>query len=144
MSLTGAQTTAIRQYLGYASLNRYLNTRLEGTFTALDADGESAVVAILTELATVDAVLATAGLTVSAQGTLKQVDEVQWYDTTTGAVNGSGALTRGRMLITRLSTLLGVPPYGDYFGRNGYPGDTYSEFGLSPGVNGNTGGFRLG
>lgn len=131
MALTGAQTTAIRTYLGYPNLNRYKHTRLEGTFASLDADGEAALVAILSELATVDAVLAAAGQTVSAQGTLKKVDEVEWYNTTTGASNGSGALARGRTLITRLSVLLGVPTYGDYFGRTGYPGDTYSDQGLS-------------
>jgi len=127
MALTGAQTTAIRQYLGYSNLNRYLNTALEGTFTALDADGEALVVSILTELAAVDAVLASAGLVISAQGTLKAVDEIEWYNTTTGASNGSGALARGRMLITRLSTVLGVPIYADYFGGNGYPGDPFSD-----------------
>ena len=131
MALTSAETTAIRLYLGYANLNRYKHTRLEGTFASLDTDGETAARSILTELAAVDAVLAAAGLTVSAQGTLKKVDEVEWYNTTTGASNGSGALARGRMLITRLSVLFGVPTYGDYFGRSGYPGDTYSDQGLS-------------
>lgn len=140
MALTGAQTTAIRSYLGYANLNRYKNTRLEGTFTALDADGEAAVVVLLTNIAAVDAALSTAALTT---GGLKKVDEVEFYPTN-GVASGAVANIRaqGRLLISRLSVLLGVPFYGDYFGGNGYPGDTYSDIGLS-GPNA-AGMFRLG
>lgn len=140
MALTGAQTTAIRGYLGYANLNRYKNTRLEGTFTALDADGEAAVVLLLTSIAAADAALSTAALTT---GGLKKVDEVEFFPSS-GAASGAVANIRaqGRRLIGRLSLLLGVPFYGDYFGGGGYPGDTYSDLGLS---GPNSGGmFRLG
>lgn len=146
MALTGAERTQARLYLGYANLHRYLNTRLEGAFDAIDSDAETVIRQILVELATVDGVLAQSGLSVSAQGTLKKVDEIEWYNTTTGAANGSGALARGRMLITRLSVMLGVPLYGDYFGRLGYSGDTFSEFGLlgGQGVGGNGGIIPMG
>lgn len=140
MALSNLERTNTRLYLGYSNLNRYKNTRLEGTFDAIDSDAEALIRAILTEIAAVDAVLAAAGLTVSAQGTLKKVDEIEWYNTTTGASNGTGAIARGRSLITRLSIMLGVPVYGDYFGRLGYPGDTYSALGLAPGQGSGNGG----
>lgn len=131
MALTSVERTSIRTYLGYANLHRYLNTRLESAFDAVDTDAETAVRAMLTELTAVDLVLATAGQTVATQGGLKAITgDVEWYEMASGASNGSGALTRGRMLIARLSTILGVPLYGDYYGASGYPGDTFSEFGL--------------
>ena len=130
MALSSVEQTAIRSYLGYANLHRYQHTRLEGTFGALDADGENAVRAILTELTTLDAAIGTAALS-GARGALKAVDEVEWYAPKDSMVKVVGFVERGRMLLTRLSLILGVPLYGDYFGSLGYPGDTYSDFGLS-------------
>lgn len=130
MALSGTERTQARLYLGYANLHRYLNVRLESAFDAVDTDAETVIRGILVELASVDAVLAAAGQVVAAQGTLKKADEVEFYQLAAGHSNGSGALIRGRMLVTRLSTMLGVPLYGDYFGEDGYAGDTFSEFGL--------------
>lgn len=144
MSLTGAQTTKARLYLGYANLFRYKNVRLESTFTQLDSDAEAVVVQLLTDIATQDGIVQSSANQV---GGIKKVDEVEFF-----GGNGQGmtkvdiARERGRELIGRLSTMLGVPPFEgyDYFGTAGYGGDDFSEFGMSGPTGGNGGAFQLG
>lgn len=99
-----------------------LNHRLE---SMMDLVGENAtdkaeIETWLTELAAIDAVLATAGTSANATGLLKQVDEVQFYDGQQSAgYIAPGSVQRGKMLIERLARALGVSDYlpiGDYFG----------------------------
>lgn len=138
MAFTLAQAQAIRQYLGYPTLFRYRNTRLESaiTVTGDDAEASAAAVVILTALATTqtdfDSAFTSAGL--------KRADEVEWYQGAGG--KGTAELdaqrARGRMYCSRLSQLLGVPLWGDYWGTLGFAGDGF----MSPAMqNSSTGGM---
>jgi hypothetical protein len=78
---------------------------------------QTAVETILTELATVDAVVASSGGSSSSMGSLKKADDVEWYNTTTESAGAStDALTRGKMLVERLRQCFGVQLGGKYFG----------------------------
>lgn len=136
MALSTTEKAQARLYLGYSGLFRYLHTRLEGALTSLDADGETLVRTQLTSLASLDTALGTA---VTSSAGVKKADEVEFF----GSSTATGGMTRieelrrqGRLLVGRLSTMLGVPVYADYFGDDGYPGDTYSDLGLPGGRRG--------
>lgn len=144
MALTSTEKANARLYLGYPTLFRYQNTRLESVLGDLDADAETLARSILTELTTLDAAIAAASLS-GARGALKAVDEVEWYAPKDSMVKVVGFVERGRMLVTRLSLIFGVPLYGDYFGSYGYPGDTFSSGGVPGNGFGRMGGaYRLG
>lgn len=131
MALSATQKAQIRQYLGYPDLYRYKNVRLEGVLDGnLSAEAETLVAGYLTQLAAIDAVVT--GKVVSRAG-LKRVDEIEFYE----GKQRQEVLAIGRQYVGRLSNALGVPVYGDAFGDSGYPGDSFSEFGLAPGA-GNT------
>lgn len=121
MAFTDTQKRDIRKYLGVPFGFYYLNHRLESGMGMIgeNATDSAEIVAILTELATIDAALATAGTSANATGLLKQVDEVQFYDGQQSAgYIAPGALQRGRTLIARLARDFGCSDYlpiGDYF-----------------------------
>lgn len=119
-----------RLYLGFPDEFRYKNTRLEGSFNNISDDAIEQVRALLVTLATIDNLILTVGLTNAG---LKQVDEIHFFGPT-------GQITQqrkaGRSYVGQLSIILGVPPYADYFGSQGYPGDSFSGLGGS-----NRGGF---
>jgi hypothetical protein len=138
MAFTSAQKTAIRKYLGYPQLNRFRDSRLESAIDVVgaDVDASAEVVALLIELAAIDAkITASAGSGASTStftGSLKKADEVEWYPlgATSGTGGGATATTasfrdQGRVLCSRLSQLFGIPLWGDYFGGLGYPGDEF-------------------
>jgi hypothetical protein len=125
MALTDTEKAKCRHYLGYPSLFRYLNTRLEGTFTALDAVAEARIQTLLTALDALDVEL-TSAFTSSAG--IKKVDEVEFFPAGSGEKGQIGWMrSRGRELVGRLSIILGVEKYADYFGESGYPGDQYTR-----------------
>lgn len=137
MALTATQQTQIRQYLGYADLNRYKNTRLEGVIASgiLSPEAETLVGQILLQLVAVDAALTGTGGTAGdalAKAGIKAVDEIQFFQGQTVA----DLRKIGRQLVGRLSVMFGVPPYGDAFGEGGWPGDAYSAIGLAQGGRG--------
>ncbi len=126
MALTAAQRNAIWTYLGYEAepsitygVVAAINSRLD--LISADPVLQAPIDAILLELATVDTAVASAGATVSAAGTLKKVDEIEFYQPTkTTALYGAGivdAIHRGRMLIRRLAQRLGGKSLivADYF-----------------------------
>jgi hypothetical protein len=131
MALTTLQQTQIRFYLGYPDLNRYKNTRLEGVIAVsgvLSVDAESIVTDTLTQLVALDAKLTTIATSVVVQSAgVKKVDEIEFFEKRS-VINDLRKV--GRMLVTRLSNILGVPIYGDVYGESGYPGDKYSAGGL--------------
>lgn len=143
--LTTAQQTAIRFYLGQSSIHRYLNPRLEGLWGALDSDSENIIITILGQLAAVDNRLFGSGVgfdigfAAKAAG-VKALEEIQFAGD--GAAVDRGLRRLGRVLISRLSGILGVPPYADVYGSQGWPGDNYSRNGLSNRGSGNS--FELG
>ena len=138
MAFTSAQKKDIRKYLGYPQLNRYRDTRLESAIDVVgeDVDASAEVVALLTEIAAIDAkITAGAGSGASTStftGSLKKADEVEWYalGTSSGTTGGATPTTasfrdQGRVLCSRLSQLMGIPLWGDYYGSLGYPGDWF-------------------
>lgn len=52
MALTADQKAQVRRYLGYPDVNRGSYHNLEGALTAVSAEGETIVAAILVQLAT--------------------------------------------------------------------------------------------
>jgi hypothetical protein len=141
--LSDTQKAQVRFVLGQSSIHRYLNPRLEGIWGALDTDAEVLVAQILAQLAVHDARLlgtgSEVGFAAKAAG-VKSLEEIAF------AGNG-GAVDLNlrricRMLVGRLSSLLGVPIYADIYSSAGWPGDSYSANGLAGGGGTNT--FGLG
>ncbi len=123
MALTATQQAQIRQFLGYPDLFRYENVRLEGAINGnLSAEAEALIVAQLVQLVTIDTALVS-GTGLTSAG-IKKVDEVEFFGAMV-TINTLRAL--GRTVAGRIGTTLGVPFYSDYFGGNGYPGDSYSD-----------------
>ena len=123
MAFTDAQKDDIRGYLGYALGYYQYNTPLESMMDKVGASAseQAKVETILTELASIDAVLATAGSSAAATGMIKQVDEIQFYNAAESAgYIAPGAVQRGRMLVKRLAVALGDRDgdiiQSDYFG----------------------------
>jgi hypothetical protein len=125
MALTNTQKTLIRTYLGYSDMSRQGFLDLEGVMNNLAAEAETLVGTYLTQLAAVDAGFTTGSSSALAVAGLKSVDNgaVVWQD---GAGAVSAALSsQGRMLVGRLSTILGIPVIHDPYGggsRSGFAG----------------------
>lgn len=139
MAFTDTDKSNIRMYLGYPDINRYVNPRLEGVLDgALSPEAEAIALALIVKLQAVDEQIDTAGVVNATAGALKKLDEIEWYNTTTQGGAGqtvSQLSALGKQYITRLSTLLGVPVFGNYYGTTGYPGDGSGMFGWPyPGV----------
>lgn len=118
-ALTAAQKAQIRLYLGYPSLFRYKDTRLESTFDALD---QEAIDLIATNLAAIQVVeTAIVGVEINKAG-LKRADDIEFYN----GKSMSEIKSYGRMYVSRVSIVLGVPIYSDVFGTQGYLGDKYT------------------
>jgi hypothetical protein len=122
MAFTETQKVSIRRYLGRPLGFYDLDPQLEGMMDKVGGSAveQTAVETILTELVTIDAVIATAGASASSTGSLKAITgDVEWYNTTTES-NGASvdAMGRGKMLIERLRQSFGVELYGRYFGTS--------------------------
>lgn len=130
MALSSPQRAKLRLLLGYPSLFRYKDTRLESTFDSIDADAEALIVDLLGRFDDFDELIDQSSE--DATGTLKKVDEIEFYQnpnaTAAGGVVGIQT-ARAKQLVTRISTILGVPLYADIFSADGYPGDRFSELG---------------
>lgn len=128
MAFTNAQKVDIREALGYPSILRYKDTRLESAIDVIgdDPDAKAKAESILADIATA-ATATTTGLKVAG---LKRAEDVEWYQAGSGTSGGSAVAaaqrSHGRMLCSRLSQLFGVPLYGDMFGEHGYPGDDFT------------------
>lgn len=137
--LTNEEKTLVRFYLGQGSLFRYLNPRLEGLWSALDSDTEGLIRGFLLQLSAIDArIYGTDGVVgiAAARAGIKAVEEIQFMGQTSNVVDDS-LRKIGRSLVGRLSSIIGVPIYADVFGSQGWPGDSYSQGGLSSGRGGN-------
>src|SRR6478735_11539331 len=105
MAFTETQKDQIRRYLGYPAAFRDQNYQLESMMDTVGANAvESAsVVAILTELGTVDAVIAGGGAVSYETGPLKAVDEIEFHaPSAITAADSVNAMKRARMLVERL------------------------------------------
>lgn len=136
--LTATQQTFVRYYLGFPSVFRYKNPRLEGIWGALDTDAEVIITNLLGQLSAVDAqIFGTAGAlgqAAEAAG-VKSLEEISFAGN--GKAVDEGLRHIGRALVGRLSTLLGVPIQTDVFSGSGWGGDSYSRDGLGGGGRGN-------
>jgi hypothetical protein len=122
MAFTEAQKITIRGYLG-RPLGRYqYNTAFESMLDKIGgvAAEQTAVEAILTELATVSTAIASSGSSSSATGPLKAITgDVEWYQPSdSGSGSSLTSLQYGRVLVGRLARALGTEPEGDYFGAS--------------------------
>lgn len=143
MAFASAQLSRLRSLLGYPDLHRYRNTRLEAAFAVVGADAaaQAAVEAIVAEIDDFDAKLVASSSVIQSAG-LKRAEDVEWYPS--GMKGNSSGLTapmlaiidQGRIRIGRISTLFGVPVYADYYGRYGYPGDSFMSAANQRGMGG--------
>ena len=127
MSLfTNAQLVQVRSVLGYQNAWRFKNVRLESAFEQVDVDGLAFIVAELAAIAEVDAALRSGGVGMDAAGAAA-VDKSLRFATARGE-NPSDQLRKlGRMHVSRISSILGVPVASDYYGTAGYPGDPWAN-----------------
>jgi hypothetical protein len=125
MAFTETQRDQIRRYLGYPAAFRDQTYQLESMMDTVGANAveQASVEAILTELGTVDAVLASAGAASYDSGPLKAVDEIEFHAPDAfSASDRMSAMKRAKMLVERLRQRFGVPLAGDYFGTGAMRG----------------------
>lgn len=120
--LTDTQKAQSRLYLGYPDHFRYKHTRLESVLDNLSPEAEVQVASALASIATVEAAIIDS---VDLAG-VKRVDEI-WFEN--GWMRSSQVRKYGRMYVSRLSIIMGVPVYSDVFGTQGYLGDSFSGSG---------------
>jgi hypothetical protein len=118
MALDATQKAAIRTYLGHPDAYRYKNTRLESILDNLSPEAEVQIGALLESIDAID----TATLAHVDVDGVQRVDEITFH--APGVRLRSGASTM-RMLIGRLSIILGVPLFSSFTGGSGYPGDFF-------------------
>lgn len=125
MAFTNAQANAIRVSLGFSIYFGDLNPRLESQIRRVGADVDASAQALgyLSHLVGVDAkidqLLAAAGV--------KKADDVEFFGDQHGSAIVKDPRKIGRMWVSRLSILMGVPIVGDIFGERGYEGDAWSN-----------------
>lgn len=125
MTFNAQQKLDIRKYMGVPFGFYSIDSRLEDMMNLVgtDATAQAEIVGWLTRLTAIDAELTGAAASSATYGSLKKVDEVEFYPLTE-AESGSTALTlvqQGRTLIGRIAASLGVSDYlpfraFDYFG----------------------------
>lgn len=129
MALTAAQKIDIRKYLGFPSLLKQGNPRLESALQSIDADSdlETEVTAQLSALANIETKLINA---LDLAG-IKSVGtgDPEFYQ---GAVIKE-LRSEGRRLCSQLSMTIGVPLVGDPFSTAGYEGDSWMGRGFQYG-----------
>ena len=128
MAFTARQKQDIRNVMGAAAVYVDMQHRLEGAMDVIGGNAESAadVIEWLTRISAIDdALIILAGSSAGATyGTLKKVDEVEFYPITkesnVATIASIGMQDQGRILIMRIARILGVSdflPCGDYFGK---------------------------
>lgn len=120
--LTDTQKAQVRLYTGYPDHFRYKHTRLESVLDNLSPEAETQVISALASIAIIEAAILDS---IDLSG-LKRVDEI-WFEN--GWIRGSQIRKHGRMYVSRLSIITGVPIYSDVFGTRGYLGDSFSGSG---------------
>ncbi len=116
---SAAHKVQIRTYLGYPDGFKYKDTRLESMLDSISPEAETIVKTILSKIAVIDATFLTASTTGAG---IHRVDEIT-FDNTRRYIEMRAA---GRRYSGRLSIILGVPIYSDYWGSVGYLGDQFT------------------
>lgn len=128
MAFTDTQKAKLRMFLGYPDVFRQYNPRLESVFDVIGARPEvqTLVEDLITRIEAADAAITSA---LDYAG-LKRAEDVEWYQAATKfSAPQDAARALGKMLVGRLSGMMGVPPWRDYFGTEGYPGDAFMSTG---------------
>lgn len=127
MAFTEAQRTAIRVALGYPSLYRYQDVRLESALDVVGGRPEEATL-VLGLIAKIDTIQNTDIPNALKLAGLKRAEDVEWFQggTIPGLAVLEGKYAEGKRLVSQISIIMGVPIYGDIFGRQGYPGDYFT------------------
>ena len=127
---TTAQAAQLRSYLGYPQVYLKANPRLESAILVVgaNADALALALAIMADVANVDATIAAIGLPSAGVAGLDKGD-VQLHDDNKQL---EGMNREGRKHCARLSHLFGVPIANDYFGRTGYSGDGWKTSNARP------------
>lgn len=123
----------IRLWLGYPDIYRDHHTRLESILTSVSDEAEVQIRECLAKLDNVETLIVESSGNVG----LKRVDEIWFQD---GKSQITGQMNIGRMYLSRLSIILGVPPYSDPFGKAGFLGNKFS----GPPERGGAGWFNIG
>lgn len=134
MALTTVEKATIRLLLGFPDQFRFRNTRLESILDNISPEAETLIRTQLTSLALVELQITTA--TAAAASGVKRVDEITFKDDINGLNSGLiSAEAAGKLYASRISIILGVPINAGYFGKSGYPGDSFfgSNGGSGPG-----------
>jgi hypothetical protein len=125
VAFSAEQKRDVRKYMGVSFGFYDLNHRLESMLDLVggNAVDQSQIETWLLQLSDIDETLTgSAAATASATyGPLKKVDEVEFYQPTSGGSTTTSTITpqeQGRILIARIARALGVSDYlpnGDYF-----------------------------
>lgn len=118
--LTETQKARVRQVLGFPDYFRQRHTRLESVLNNLSPESEVQIAATFLLIDEVDVALLKYG---TIRAGVKRVDEI-WFSDRYRPLLEIRRL--GRTYVGRISVILGVPPYGDYFSGQGYSGDNFS------------------
>lgn len=125
MAFTEGQKVTLRLLLGYPDIFRQHNPRLESVFDVIGArpETQAVIVDLIDKVAAIDPQL----VSLLQFAGLKRAEDVEWYQNLSSKWSAPQEAVRaqGRMLIGRISRLMGVPILGDYFGTGGYPGDWF-------------------
>jgi hypothetical protein len=136
MAFTEGQKVTLRLLLGYPDIFRQHNPRLESVFDIIGErpETQAAVETLIEAVVDFDPQL----VSLLQFAGLKRAEDVEWYQNLSSKWSAPQEAVRshGRMLIGRISRLMGVPILGDYFGTGGYPGDWFMGSGnqMSGGV----------
>ncbi len=142
MALSLTEKSKIRNLLGYPDSFRYKNTRLESIMeNDVSTETENLIRSWLGQLDNFDSQIGTIAsstdTTTVSSGSLKRVEDIEWYPTSTSTSTSSDGVGNTQKSITdwqrffagKISIALGVPFYSDAFGTEGYDGDSFSELG---------------
>lgn len=124
---TSSEKRQIRSYLGYSGGFRDSNYVLESMMNVVGDQVEESAYArvLLASLAEIDLALGTLSTNTSTAGTIKKVDEIEFYPVTSesAAFTNLSNIEYGEILIERLRALFGVTLVGKYF--RSAPGSFY-------------------
>jgi hypothetical protein len=123
MAFTSPEATKIRRYLGYPSVFKYEDPRLEGVIVTVGQDAD-AVAEVQQTLADVDAVRAQLRSVALVSTGVKSLDkgDVELY---ADNQQSEGLRALGRTFCAQLSEIFGVPLANDFFGTKGYRDDAW-------------------
>ena len=131
MAFTTTQVFTIRTVLGYPSVNLFRDPKLEGRIATASADPDASakVIELLALIASYDTALGPSASAMQTAG-LKRAEDVEWFPPGSSTSISSPILNLkagGRNAVARISSILGVEIWSDYYGTRGHQGDGYTS-----------------